>query len=95
MANPRPEVMPDIARFAGARIIGTGRSDFPNQINNALVFPGIFRALLDNKFQKLTTEMKIRASEAIAGVVSDLDYDHIIPKLNDRGVVNAICDKLK
>jgi len=97
MANPEPEILPDDAKEAGAFIIGTGRSDFPNQINNALVFPGIFRALLDaNTIPKTCvlsehmTEVKIATAEAIASVVTEPTRDHIIPTVMDPAVVPAI-----
>ena len=81
MANPTPEIMPDIAKKAGARVVGTGRSDFPNQINNVLAFPGIFRGALDVRASDINDEMKIAAAKAIASVVTDseLSCDYIIP----------------
>ena len=71
MANPVPEIMPDVARAAGARVVGTGRSDFPNQVNNVVAFPGIFRGALEGHAKQITEEMKLAAAEAIAGLVSD------------------------
>ena len=71
MANPVPEIMPDLAKAAGARIVGTGRSDFPNQVNNVLVFPGIFKGALEGKARQITEDMKLAAAEALAGIVSD------------------------
>ncbi|MBQ4116680.1 MAG: NAD-dependent malic enzyme, partial [Clostridia bacterium] len=81
MANPVPEIMPDLAKEAGAAVIGTGRSDFPNQINNVLAFPGIFRGALDVRASDINDEMKIAAAKAIASLVSDeeLNADYIIP----------------
>ena len=81
MANPVPEIMPDLAKEAGAAVIGTGRSDFPNQINNVLAFPGIFRGALDVRASDINDEMKIAAAKAIASLVSDeeLCADYIIP----------------
>ena len=81
MANPVPEIMPDIAKKAGAKVIGTGRSDFPNQINNVLAFPGIFRGALDIRATHINEEMKQAAVEAIANLVSDkeLNADYVIP----------------
>jgi malate dehydrogenase (oxaloacetate-decarboxylating) len=81
MANPVPEIMPDEAREAGAKVIGTGRSDFPNQINNVLAFPGIFRGALDVRARDINDEMKIAAARAIASLVSDseLDPEYILP----------------
>jgi len=92
MANPTPEIMPDLARNAGARVIGTGRSDFPNQINNVLAFPGIFRGALDARAKKITEEMKKAAAYAIAGLVSDeeLSENYIIPGPFDNRVVEAV-----
>lgn len=83
MANPTPEILPDVAKQAGAKVVGTGRSDFPNQVNNVLAFPGIFRGALDAKARKITKNMKIAAAKAIAGVISDdeLNADNILPKL--------------
>ena len=90
MANPTPEIMPDIAKKAGVRIMATGRSDFPNQINNALAFPGIFRGALDNNVRKITTEHKIAAAEAIAGLVEQPTEDNIIPSVNNKSLVSSI-----
>ncbi len=92
MANPVPEIMPDLALKAGARIVGTGRSDFPNQINNVLVFPGIFRGALDVRAKEITEAMKISAAEAIASLVSDeeLCETFIIPEVFDRRVAPAV-----
>ena len=85
MANPIPEIMPDEAKKAGAAVIATGRSDFPNQVNNALAFPGIFRGALDNKVKQITDEHKIAAAEAIAALVDKPTPDKIIPSvLDDR-----------
>lgn len=89
MANPVPEIMPDLALKAGASIVGTGRSDFPNQINNALVFPGIFRGLLDGRLKKVTYEMKVKAAIAIAYSVKPAK-DKLLPLVTDKKVVKAI-----
>ena len=88
MANPTPEIMPDLAKAAGAAVVGTGRSDFPNQINNVLAFPGIFRGTLDVRASDINEEMKIAAANAIAGLVSDeeLNPDYILPKAFDKRV---------
>ena len=88
MANPVPEIMPDLARKAGAAVVGTGRSDFPNQINNVLAFPGIFRGALDVRAKDINEEMKIAAAQAIASLVSDeeLRADYILPKAFDPRV---------
>lgn len=82
MANPVPEIMPDLAKAAGARIVGTGRSDFPNQVNNVLVFPGIFKGALEGKARQITEGMKLAAAEALAGIVSDeeLNEEFILPE---------------
>jgi malate dehydrogenase (oxaloacetate-decarboxylating) len=90
MANPTPEIMPDAARAAGAAIIATGRSDFPNQVNNALAFPGIFRGALDNKVSQITDEHKIAAAEVIAGLVKNPTVDEIIPPVGDDRLVPSI-----
>lgn len=92
MANPIPEIMPDEAKNAGAAVVGTGRSDFPNQINNVLAFPGIFRGALDSRASKITEDMKQAAVRAIAAVVDDesLDADHILPDVFDPDVVDNI-----
>ena len=91
MANPTPEIMPDIAKKAGAAIVGTGRSDYPNQINNVLAFPGIFRGALDCRASKINTEMKKAASQALAMLVGDeLSQDYIIPSPFDKRVSPAI-----
>lgn len=92
MANPVPEIMPDEAKKAGAAVVGTGRSDFPNQINNVLAFPGIFRGALDSRASKITEDMKQAAVRAIAAVVDDesLDADHILPDAFDPDVVDNI-----
>ncbi len=94
MANPVPEIMPEAALAAGAGIVGTGRSDFPNQINNALVFPGIFRGLLDYKIKQVTTEMKIAVAQAIASVVKPTK-NKILPTVLDKQVVMVISKTLK
>ncbi len=92
MANPTPEIMPDLAKKAGAAVVGTGRSDFPNQINNVLAFPGIFRGALDVRASDINDEMKIAAAKAIASFVTDdkLSADYIIPSALDRNVAAAV-----
>ena len=90
MANPIPEIMPDAAKKAGAFIIATGRSDFPNQVNNALAFPGIFKGALDNRIRRIDTDHKIAAAEAIAGLVDEPTVDKIIPSIFDKRLVPAI-----
>ena len=101
MANPVPEIMPDKAKNAGARIVGTGRSDYPNQINNVLVFPGIFRGALDCRATEISENMKIAAAEAVAALISDeeLNDEYIIPSVFDprvaRAVANAVMEDYK
>ncbi|MEO7364682.1 MAG: NADP-dependent malic enzyme [Candidatus Saccharimonadales bacterium] len=90
MANPTPEIMPDIAHDAGAAVVATGRSDFPNQVNNALAFPGIFRGALDNRVHKITDQHKLAAAEVIAGLVENPTADMIIPAVGDPRLVPAI-----
>ncbi|MFH1187376.1 MAG: NADP-dependent malic enzyme [bacterium] len=90
MANPNPEIMPDLAKKAGAAIIATGRSDFENQLNNVLVFPGIFRGALDNNIKKITEQMKLNAAKALAGLVENPTSDKIIPEVFDKRVVGAV-----
>ena len=94
LANPIPEVMPDIAKKAGAAIVATGRSDMPNQVNNSLVFPGIFRGALDAQVANITDEMKIAAAHAIAKLVTDdqLDHNYINPKSTDYAVAPAVAE---
>ena len=94
MANPVPEIMPDVAKEAGAVVVGTGRSDFPNQVNNVLVFPGFFKGLLRVGATKVTQEMKIRAAEALAAVIPDeeLNADYVLPDAFDERVADAIAD---
>ncbi len=94
MANPVPEIMPDLAKHAGAAIIGTGRSDFPNQINNVLAFPGIFRGALDVRASDINDEMKIAAAKAIAALVpeTELSADYIIPSALDKKVASAVAE---
>ena len=97
MANPIPEIFPDVAKEAGVKIIGTGRSDFPNQVNNVLAFPGIFRGALDVRARDINEEMKIAAANAIANSVNDTDlnYDFIIPKAFDLNVQKAVANAVK
>jgi len=90
MANPNPEIMPDLARAAGAAVVATGRSDYPNQVNNALAFPGIFRGALDNNVSKITDQHKIAAAEAIAALVKHPSADKIIPSVLEKRLVPTI-----
>ncbi|MCI5595762.1 MAG: NADP-dependent malic enzyme [Lachnospiraceae bacterium] len=97
MANPVPEIMPDLAKEAGARVVGTGRSDFPNQINNVVAFPGIFKGALEGRAKEITEEMKLAAAYAIAGLVSDeeLNEDNIMPQPFDPRVAEAVSQAVK
>jgi malate dehydrogenase (oxaloacetate-decarboxylating) len=92
MANPEPEIRPDEAKAAGAKVVGTGRSDFPNQINNVLVFPGIFKGALAARAKKITEEMKLAAAEALAALVTDeqLTEDYVLPEAFSEGVAEAV-----
>lgn len=94
MANPSPEIMPDEAKKAGAAVVATGRSDFPNQVNNALAFPGIFRGALDNRVTQITDKHKIAAAETIAALVENPAADNIIPSVLDERLVTAIAAKI-
>jgi len=95
LANPVPEIMPDVAKQAGVAIIGTGRSDFPNQVNNSLAFPGIFRGALDHGVKKITDQHKLAAAEALANLVENPTVDKIIPTAFDAGVVEAIANVIR
>ena len=97
MANPVPEIMPDAAMAAGARIVGTGRSDFPNQVNNVIAFPGIFRGALEGRARQITEEMKLAAAEALAHLVSDeeLNDDFIMPEAFDPRVADVVAEAVK
>jgi len=97
MANPTPEIMPDDAKAVGARVMGTGRSDFPNQINNVLAFPGIFRGALDVMAKEINEEMKIAAAYAIASMVKEeeLNEDNVIPNVLDKSVAANVTEAVK
>ena len=95
LANPVPEIMPDLAKEAGAKVVATGRSDFPNQVNNALVFPGIFRGALDNKVKKITDQHKLDVANVLASLVDNPSYDQVIPSVFDDRVVKAIASVIK
>ncbi len=97
LANPTPEIMPDVAKAAGATVVGTGRSDFHNQINNVLAFPGIFRGLLDSRARTINDDMEIAATYAIAGLINEdeLRDDYIIPSPFDKRVVEKIAEAVK
>ncbi|MCI8424279.1 MAG: NAD-dependent malic enzyme, partial [Adlercreutzia sp.] len=92
MANPTPEIFPDEAKSAGARVVGTGRSDFPNQVNNVIAFPGIFKGALEARAERITEPMKLAAAEALAALVSDeeLSEDFIMPDPFDPRVADAV-----
>jgi len=95
MSNPTPEIMPDIAKAAGARVVATGRSDFPNQINNVLAFPGMFRGTLDAKAKQITEVMKLAAAEALAGYVENPTEEKIIPNPLDKNVAKIVAEAVK
>ena len=97
MANPDPEIMPDIAKAAGARVVGTGRSDFPNQVNNVVAFPGIFKGALEGRATQITEEMKLAAAEAIAGLVprEELNEDNIMPEAFNPKVAELVAEAVK
>ncbi len=97
MANPTPEIMPDVAKAAGARVVGTGRSDFPNQINNVVAFPGIFKGALEGRATQITEEMKLAAASAIAGLVPDdeLSEDNIMPEAFNPKVAELVAEAVK
>lgn len=97
MANPVPEIMPDVAKAAGARVVGTGRSDFPNQVNNVVAFPGIFKGALEGRATQITEEMKLAAAEAIAALVpeSELNEDNIMPEAFDPRVADLVAEAVK
>jgi malate dehydrogenase (oxaloacetate-decarboxylating) len=90
MANPIPEIMPDLAEAAGAAVVGTGRSDFRNQINNSLVFPGVFRGALDAKASRITTNMKLAAGQALAALIPEPTPERVIPWSLDHAVPAAV-----
>lgn len=95
MANPIPEIMPEVAKEAGAQIIGTGRSDYPNQVNNVLAFPGIFKGVLKYGKKQITEDMKIKAAEAIAGYIKNPSVDEILPNPLDKGVADVVAEAMK
>ena len=97
MANPVPEIMPDAAKKAGAKVVGTGRSDFPNQVNNVVAFPGIFKGALEGRASQITEEMKLAAAYAIAGLVSDeeLNEDNIMPQPFDPRVADVVSNAVR
>src|SRR5699024_2201408 len=96
MANPDPEIMPEDAKRAGAKVIGTGRSDFPNQVNNVLAFPGIFRGALDVRATRINEPMKVAAAKAIASLITEeeLNEDYVIPEVFDSRVAPLVASKV-
>lgn len=94
LANPIPEIMPDLAKDAGAKIVATGRNDFPNQLNNVLVFPGIFKGMIENNIKSVTPEIKIKVAEAIASIVDQPTADEIIPSVFDSKVAEIVAKSL-
>ena len=97
MANPVPEIMPDVAKAAGAKVVGTGRSDFPNQVNNVIAFPGIFKGALEGRATQITEDMKLAAAKALANLVSDeqLSEDFIMPEAFDPRVAQVVSEAVK
>ncbi len=95
MANPVPEILPELAKRAGAAVVGTGRSDYPNQINNVLAFPGLFRGALDARATRISDEMKVAAAHAIADYVQKPRHEHILPSILDKGVTRAVAKAVK
>ena len=97
MANPVPEIMPDMAKEAGAKVVGTGRSDFPNQVNNVVAFPGIFKGALEGRASQITEEMKLATAKAIASLVTEeeLSEDNILPEAFDPRVADAVSSAVK
>ena len=97
MANPVTEIIPDVAKAAGAKVVGTGRSDFPNQVNNVIAFPGIFKGALEGHAKQITEEMKLVAAEALAALVSDdeINEDFIMPEAFDPRVAEVVSEAVK
>ena len=97
MANPVPEIMPDVAKAAGARVVGTGRSDFPNQVNNVVAFPGIFKGALEGRARQITEKMKLAAALTIASLIpeEELSEDNIMPQAFDPRVADAVARAVK
>ena len=97
MANPTPEIMPDLAKKAGAKVVGTGRSDFPNQVNNVVAFPGIFKGALEGRATQITEEMKLAAALALASLVpeDELNENNILPEAFDPRVADVVSAAVK
>ena len=97
MANPVPEIMPDVAKAAGAKVVGTGRSDFPNQVNNVVAFPGIFKGALEGRATQITEDMKLAAANAIASLVpeDELNEDNIMPEAFNPKVAELVAEAVK
>lgn len=95
LANPVPEILPDLAKKAGAAVVATGRSDFPNQLNNALCYPGLFRGMLDKRISRVTDEIKLRAAKALAGFIKNPTADRIVPTMFEKGLHEAMAKSVK
>jgi malate dehydrogenase (oxaloacetate-decarboxylating) len=95
LSNPIPEIMPEEALASGAAIVATGRSDYPNQINNVLVFPGLFRGALDHRVNQITDEHKLAAAHAIADYVDEIGPESIVPSALDKGVANVVAEVMR
>jgi malate dehydrogenase (oxaloacetate-decarboxylating) len=95
LANPTPEIMPEDAKKGGAKVVGTGRSDFPNQLNNSLIFPGLFKGVLDNNIKQFETEMFVRAAHALASHVKEPTREMILPTMFDKELVGVIAKSVK
>ncbi|MBU0750414.1 NAD-dependent malic enzyme, partial [Patescibacteria group bacterium] len=95
LSNPVPEILPDVAHAGGAAVVATGRSDFPNQVNNALVFPGIFRGALDKKLKEITVETKLRAAKALASLIEKPTASKILPDMLDKRVVATVAKAVR
>ncbi len=95
LANPTPEIMPEVAHAAGAAVVATGRSDYPNQINNSLVFPGVFRGALDNRVSKITDDMKLRAAKNLAALVKKPTAQKIVPNPFEKGIAQAVAKAIR
>jgi malate dehydrogenase (oxaloacetate-decarboxylating) len=97
MANPVPEIMPDVAKAAGAKVVGTGRSDFPNQVNNVIAFPGIFKGALEGRAKQITEDMKLAAANAIANLIPDdeLNENNILPEAFHPTVAQVVAEAVK
>jgi malate dehydrogenase (oxaloacetate-decarboxylating) len=95
MANPTPEIMPEEAKKGGAAVIATGRSDFPNQVNNSLAFPGVFRGAIDNGVKKITSDIKLKAAKALASLVPKPTSQKILPDMFDKRVAKVVAKSVR